>query len=317
MIMDGDRGDGMGRQLLLLLVTLIFPSLLLGQAKVGTAGAQFLELGVSARANGMGDAFVAVADDATAMYYNPAGLTQLYDREVAFTHIDYPAEIRYEYAGVAYPLYRFGGVIGIGFYALDAGDIRETTYEYPLGTGRTFGAREYAATLSYGRNLTDRFSVGVTLKFIDELYEDERSSGWAADVGTSYDTGFRSFKIAMVITNFGPDMTFVTESYPLPINFRFGGAINVIDGEHNKGVFSVEASHPSDNLEKYNAGFEYQYLDHYFLRVGEKFNYDEGTFSVGGGLKFPLSKMQLRVDYGYQDLGLLTQAHRFTIGLTF
>ncbi|MCX6830560.1 MAG: PorV/PorQ family protein, partial [candidate division Zixibacteria bacterium] len=253
------------RQLIIvLMVLLLLPGVLLGQAKVGTAGAQFLKLGVGARANGMGDAFVAVSNDATAMYYNPAGLTQLYDREVIFTHVDYPAEISYEFVGLAYPLYRVGGVLGFGFYMLNGGSFDETTHEYPLGTGRTFGAREYAATMSYGRNLTDRFSVGLTLKFIDELYEEERSSGWAADVGTNYDTGFRNFKISMVITNFGPDMTFVREGYPLPINFKFGGAINVLDGAKHKGVFALEAMHPSDNLEKYNAGFEYGYDGKYF-----------------------------------------------------
>ncbi len=306
------------RQLVILaLVMLLLPGVLLGQAKVGTAGAQFLELGVGARANGMGDAFVAVSNDATAMYYNPAGLTQLYDREVVFTHVEYPAEIAYEYAGMAYPLTRFGGVLGVGFYMLNGGSFDETTYEYPLGTGRTFGAREYAVGLSYGRNLTDRFSVGMTLKFIDELYEEERSSGWAADVGTNYDTGFRNFKISMVITNFGPDMTFVRESYPLPINFKFGGAINVLDGEHHKGVFALEATHPSDNLEKYNAGFEYGYDGKYFLRIGDKFNYDEGTISFGGGVRLPLNKRELRLDYAYQDLGKLNQAHRFTLGFKF
>ncbi len=300
-----------------LLAILLLPGLLYGQAKVATAGAQFLEIGVSGRAIGMGEAFVAVANDASAIYYNPAGLTQLYDREVVLSHISYVADIRYDFAGLAYPLYRLGGVLGIGFYSLDAGDMDETTYEYFKGTGRIFGARSYAATLSYGRALTDRFSVGVTMKLVDEMLEDERATGWAADVGTSYDTGFRNFKIAMVITNFGPDMTFIQEGYPLPINFRFGGAINVLDGEQHKGVFALEASHPSDNLEKYNAGFEYQYQDRYFLRLGQKFNYDEGSLSVGGGLRLPVNKMELRLDYGFQDLGILEQAHRFTFGLKF
>lgn len=300
-----------------LLAILLLPGVLYGQAKVATAGAQFLEIGVSGRAIGMGEAFVAVANDASAMYYNPAGLTQLYDREVVLSHISYVADIRYDFAGLAYPLYRLGGVLGVGFYSLDAGDMDETTYEYFRGTGRIFGARSYAATLSYGRALTDRFSVGVTVKLVDEMLEDERATGWAADVGTSYDTGFRNFKIAMVITNFGPDMTFIQEGYPLPINFRFGGAINVLDGEQHKGVFALEASHPSDNLEKYNAGFEYQYQDRYFLRLGQKFNYDEGSLSVGGGLRLPVNKMEMRLDYGFQDLGILEQAHRFTLGLKF
>lgn len=303
--------------LLSLLLLMLIPGLVYGQAKVGTAGAQFLEIGVSARAVGMGDAFVAVANDASAMYYNPAGLTQLYDREVMVAAIDYPADIQYGFAGIAYPLYRFGGVLGIGMYALNAGDMKETTYEYSNGTGRTFGAASYAAALSYGRNLTDRFSVGLTLKFIDEHYEDERSSGWAADVGTSYNTGFRNFKISMVITNFGPDMTFISESYPLPINFRFGGAIDVLSSERHRGTFSLEAQHPSDNLEKYNAGFEYGLDERYFLRVGERFQYDEGSFSVGGGIHLPLESLNMRLDYAYQDMGLLEQAHRFSFSVKF
>jgi hypothetical protein len=102
----------MKQLIIVLMLLLLLPVVLVGQAKVGTAGAQFLKLGVGARANGMGDAFVAVSNDATAMYYNPAGLTQLYDREIIFTHVDYPAEIAYEFVGLAYPLYRVGGVFG-------------------------------------------------------------------------------------------------------------------------------------------------------------------------------------------------------------
>jgi hypothetical protein len=303
--------------LTLLVLSVLLTGVAYGQAKVGTAGAQFLELGVSARAVSMGEAFVAVSNDATAVYYNPAGLTQLYDREVVFTHIEYPAEISYEFAALAYPLYGFGGVLGVGLYMLDAGEIDETTYEYPMGSGRTFGAKEYAAAVSYGRNLTDRFSIGVTLKFIDESYENERAAGWAADVGTNYDTGFRNFKISMVITNFGPDLTFLTDSYPLPINFKFGGAIDVLDGEKHQATFALEGWHPSDNLEKYNAGIEYSYNDRYFLRAGQRFNYDISGISLGGGLRIPLDNLEFRLDYAYRDMDLLTEAHRFTVGLRF
>ena len=91
----------------------------------------------------------------------------------------------------------------------------------------------------------------------------------------------------------------------------------MIDGERHKGTFSLEAQHPSDNLEKYNAGFEYSLDNHYFLRVGQRFQYDEGSFSVGGGIHVPFESMQLQLDYAYQDYGLLTQAHRFTLGLRF
>ena len=302
----------------------LLPGVVFGQAKVGTSGAQFLEIGVSARADGMGGAFVAVADDASALYYNPAGLVQLVGREVVLTWIEYPAEINYGFAGVVFPL-AFGGVLGFSFYGLSAGDIVETTYEYPLGAGRTFSAKDYAFGVSYGRYLTDRFSLGLTVKLIDELYQEERSTGWAADVGTNYNTGFRNFKITMVISNFGPDMKFISQPYPLPINFRFGAAIDVLDGGRHRATFAMEGSHPADNLEKYNAGLEYWYSDAFAVRVGNRFEHDlyreEGFWSGmtwGLGFRFALgSERHLFADYARQDLGVLGDADRFTFRMMF
>jgi len=293
-------------------------SLAYGQAKVGTTGAQFLEIGVSARADGMGGAFSAVADDATAMYYNPAGLVQLGGREAAFTLVSYPAEIQYMFAGVALPL-TFGGVLGISVYGLDAGDIPKTTYEYSLGVpGWTFGASDYALGVTYSRYLTDRFSLGVTAKWIDELYEEERATGWAADVGTCYNTGFRDFKITMVISNFGPDMKFISQPYPLPINFHFGAAIDVLDGGRHQATFAMEGSHPSDNLEKYNAGLEYWYSDVLAVRVGDRFEYDLSGVTWGLGFRVPVGKeRKLAVDYARQNFGVLGDIDRYTIGLSF
>lgn len=302
---------------LLFLVLLLLPGVLYGQAKVATAGAQFLEIGVSARAVGMGEAFISIADDATAIYYNPAGLTQLYEKEVIFTHIDYAAGINFEFGGLAYPLWSIGGVLGIGAYMLDAGDIDETTHEYPTGTGRIFGAKEYALSLSYARSLTDHFSVGVTAKMIDQVYEELRATGWAFDVGTTYDTGFRGFRISMMISNFGPDMTFITEEHPLPINFKFGGSINVLESDLHRATFALEGSHPSDNLEKYSGGIEYTFKDMFSLRMGQKFQIDAGGFSAGAGVLLPVNDWRIRMDYGYFDFGELDSVHRFTTGFSF
>jgi hypothetical protein len=302
---------------LLLLVLLMLPGVVYGQAKVATVGAQFLEIGVSARAVGMGEAFVSIADDASAIFYNPAGLTQLYEKELMFSHIDYTADINYEFGAMAIPIWSLGGVLGFGFYMLDGGTMNETTYEHPTGTGRTFGAKEYALSASYARSLTDHFSVGVTVKLIDELFEEERSTGWAADVGTIYDTGFRGFRISMVISNFGPDMSFIKEEYPLPINFKFGGAINIIESEYHRAILSMEGSHPSDNLEKYATGVEYTFKDMFSLRMGRKFQLDAGGFSAGAGVLLPVADWNIRMDYAYFDFGVLESVHRFTLGMSF
>ena len=298
----------------------LLPSYAHAQAKVGTTGAQFLELGVSSRAMGMAEAFTAVADDITAVYYNPAGLVNLYGYEAAFTLVQLPADVSYSFMGFGLPLESVGGVLGIGFYGLRSGDIIERTYERGTfeGTGRTFSWEDYAMSVSYGRYLTDRFAIGLSVKFIGSKSHDYSATGWAADVGTNYDTGFRGFKIAMSISNFGPDMTFINNSYPLPINFKFGGTINVIEGESHLVTFAAEGSHPSDNLEKYNAGIEYTFNERFSLRGGSRFNYDEDGFTAGGGIRVPFGEeSEIRLDYAFQDFGVLTEVHRFTMSLAF
>lgn len=288
------------------------------QDKVGTTGAQFLEVGVSPRADAMGGAFTAIADDVSAIYYNPAGLVQLENRQAMVSMIDYPADISYSFVGLAMPV-SFGGVLGVGYYGLDAGDIDVTTHQHPYGVdGWTFGAKDYALSLSYGRFLTDRFSLGVTVKLIDELYEEERATGWAADVGTQYNTGWRNFKITMLLANFGPDMRFITQDYPLPINFKFGGALDILDGPGHHAIMSIEGSHPADNREKYNMGVEYTFRDFASLRAGQRLEHDLGGMSIGGGLRFNLSeKYKARIDYGYQDFDALSEIHRFAMTVDF
>ena len=122
----------------------------------------------------------------------------------------------------------------------------------------------------------------------------------------------------MVITNFGPDLKFIDKAYPLPINFKFGGSIDLVQSRDNLVTISAEGSHPSDNLEKYNAGIEYSFKDRFSLRLGSRLHYDEDGLTFGGGLKLPFwGEKELRLDYAYQDFGILTQVHRFSMAISF
>lgn len=291
-----------------------------GQAKVGTTGAQFLELGVSARAMGMAEAFTAVANDVSAAYYNPAGLTALLGREAMFTYVAMPVDVSHGFFAIASPLESVGGVVAFSAYGLTSGYMTITTHERgtEVGTGQEFRADDLALGLSYGRYLTDRFSVGLTVKYIGEYFADETAHGWGADVGTSYDTGFRGFKISMIISNFGPDLKMIEKAYPLPINFKFGGCVNMLQGGEHLLTVAAEGSHPSDNLEKYNAGLEYTFKDRFILRSGTRMNYDVDGLTFGGGVRLPFQQdKEIRVDYAYQDFGILTQVHRFSLAVSF
>lgn len=321
-----------------LAILIIAPGVAFGQAKVGTAGAQFLEIGISARAIGMGEAFLGMADDASALYYNPAGVALLEQKELMITHIEYPADIQYEFLGLVLPTPQWYGNVGIALYWLHMDDMPVTTYEHPRGTGQTFTAADMALGLTYSASLTDHFSLGITLKYINSFLETEKATGWAADVGTFYQTGFRGFNISMIIANFGPDMKFITETYPLPIDFRFGTSINIIDQGNQKLTWALQASRPNDNLEKFNSGLEYWFNDTFALRVGKKFNYDyvnngnliEETgfeerrdfdvtsgMTFGGGLRLPFSSYTMQIDYAFQNMGYLDNVHRFSFDLRF
>jgi hypothetical protein len=321
-----------------LAILLCLPVLVFGQAKVGTAGAQFLKIGVSARSVGMGDAFIGVANDASALYYNPGGIAVLDNREVIATHIEYPANIKYEFAGIVWPTPQWFGAVGLSTYWLHTDDMLKTTYENPRGDGRTFTAADMALALTYGANLTDHLSVGLTFKYINQLLETERANGWASDAGIYYQTGYRDFKLCMMLANFGPDMKFITETYPLPMDFRFGSSINLMQGGMNKLTLALQASRPNDNLERFNGGLEYWYNNMFALRVGKRFSVDfsnngflqasgfddRQSFSgltsgitFGGGLKMPISTYSLQIDYAYQDMGFLESVHRVTFDFKF
>ena len=333
--------------ILTLVTTLILlPGLCWGQAKVGTSGVQFLKVGVSARAMGMAEAFLGVADDASALYYNPGGLLQLERPDHILTHISYPAGIAFEYLGSAWPLPRLNAAVGFQVTFLHTDEMDETTPEMPYGTGRTFTASDLAAGVSYAQQLTDKFSVGGTVKYIEERLADEKAIGVAFDIGTFYDTGWKSIIISMAITNFGPDMDFVDSPFPMPMNFKFGGSMRVLQAYPHELILAVEGWHPNDNLEQFNLGLEYGFMDMGFLRVGKKINgfkrysWDEyledndkdpyveypvinedGAIStdglcLGAGLKLNLPTIDLRIDYAFTKIDKLGSMSFFTLGIT-
>lgn len=307
-----------------------------GRGKVGTTGLQFLKIGTSARAVALGESFIALANDASAMFYNPAGMNQCTQREVIFTHTQWPAEISYEYLGGLIPVPKIG-VIGVQAAVLSTGDMKRTV-PYVGWTGEYFSANDWLVGISYARMLTDKFSVGGTLKFVAEWLDGSHVSVFAADVGTLFDVGFRGIKFGMTISNFGPNAKYHSEEFSLPINFKFGALADVFQLGLHRMQATLEGSHPSDNLEQVALGVEYSFGKYFALRGGYRMfvqleeldqvikvdashevNVDEPLEgpSFGLGLNLPVGNTAMRLDYAYSDFGYLDNGQRFTLSFQF
>jgi len=301
----------------------------LGSQRAGTAMAQFLKIGVGGRAVAMGESFVAVANDASALYWNPAGITQLEKNEVIFSHTNWPVDVKHQFVGYVHRL-SDQNMIGFSVTSLQTDDFEETTEFQPLGTGRfvTFG--DIALGLTFARKMTDRFSVGLTIKYIDETLDVLHARNLFVDFGTFFWTGFGSSRFAVSVTNFGtnvePSGTLVArdgseisdfQDFSPPTIFRFGFATEFIDNETHKVTASVQLNHLNDNAENFNAGVEYWWDGLLALRGGYRLNVDEESFTVGAGLALPLAFIDLDLDVSYTDFGRLGNASRVSANIKF
>jgi hypothetical protein len=288
--------------------------------KVGTLGGQSLKIGVGARAAAMGDAYVAIADDATAVYWNPAGIARLSGQSISINHTAWPADILFDQAAYVFNIKWIPGMLGVNVRALTMSRDKVRTAYLPDGTGETFDAGEWAYGLTYARALTDKFSAGLSVNYIQTGLDDVTGKSTTFDFGTLYDVGVLGAKIGMSIQNIGSDMTFIDEKVKMPVFFRVGGSFSVLQHGESRLLTSAEFTHPPDNSEKLNLGAEYAFHDYLFLRGGYKLNYDTEGLTAGFGVKFPLTLVKssvARLDYAYSDLKFLSQAHRVSVNVSF
>jgi hypothetical protein len=314
-------------------------------SKVGTTSAQFLKIGVG-RATGMGEAFGAIADDVSASYFNPAGLAQLTKKEALLSHIDWISDLNHDYVSLALPVNRLG-VIAFSVTALTMSNMERLWIDDPAtvireddSTGLYFGAMDVAFAVSYARQITDKLAFGFTGKAVSQTIYNMSASGAALDLGLLYRTGFKSLRLAAIVSNFGSSMAFsglalefqdttyqvkpraryVTTATPLPTTFRFGLAYDLLDQPDNKLTFALDVLHPNDINETVNFGFEYIFRKIFFVRTGYIFNNDlsyaeaikyQTGLSAGVGFMTNITPaVNIRIDYCYRDMGWLKASHR-------
>jgi len=174
----------------------------------GTSG-EFLLLGAGARGLALGGAYAAMASDASALYYNPAGLSLMERPEAMISSYSYVAETNYFWGGLGFPFSGGARAIGVSLGSFGFGDQTVYTLEDPDGTsGRTYNVRQTFFQGTYAQNFSDRFSAGLSLKWITDKLGDVRADGFAVDLGTNFHAtlGQRAIRAAFTIQNLGPGL---------------------------------------------------------------------------------------------------------------
>ena len=287
-------------------------------AKVGTYSLQFLKIGVSARAAAMGNAFTALSNDATATYWNPAGLVDLTRTSVSLNHTWWPADINMDYAAAGFTLPFVPGNFGVSARALTMDPQVERTIFLPQGTGQTFDAGDMSFGLSYAKFFTDKFSSGGSVHFIHSGLAEKSVNTFAVDFGLIYRIGLWGMRLGMLIQSLGAKVDYDDRASKMPTIFKVAMAATPYSLGVNSFQTVFEFTHPSDNQERINVGGEYAFNQFFYLRGGYNFNSDTEGLAGGLGLRIDTSQTSdLVVDYAWTDLDFLDQVHRISLAFSY
>jgi hypothetical protein len=254
----------------------------------GTTSAEFLLLGAGARGTALGGSFAAIATDVSSLYYNPAGAAMLDQAGLTIGTYDYVASTRYSWAGVAFPL--SGGSRTVGFQLGTFGFKDQPVYteEQPNGTGATYSVSETFVGATFAQNFSDRFSAGLTAKYVDDRLGTVKGSAFAVDFGTNFHASLSNHpvKFSFVLANLGSNLTYtgtgleggvprtpipgedqvptlpqqanlLTKDFPLPTTFRIGLAYDLLTGENNRLTFLGDFNQPNNNAPGFVFGSEW------------------------------------------------------------
>lgn len=270
----------------------------------GTTAAAFLRIDTNARPAGMGGAFCAVADDIGALSYNPAGLTQMDERQLSLSHNEWIEGIRTEYLGYAYPVNK-RVVAGFSLTYLSVGGLVERDIDGEE-SGRTFGSEDFAAVGGLGVRLSPALSIGGSVKFISESVKDRSDSAVAFDAGALYELS--SMKLGAALQNAGTSIKLGQDAYALPLALRAG--IDYYAADSCDLVLDIAKGLPGPLDARFGA--EWMATSYFILRAGYKVNPDANTgsgFSAGFGLSF----RKYFFDYAVLPYGDFGVTHRVSL----
>ena len=318
---------------------------LCGQSKTGTTVGQFLLIEPSARIAAMGNAGVTVFDEASSAYYNPAALGHMAVSDAQFTHSAWLADIAYNYAIAAVRISPTSS-LSVAVTSLNSGEIAVRTVEQPLGTGERYTVSNTAIGIGYGQRITDRFSAGFMVNYIQETIWHSSISAFGVNFGTLYQITADGMQLGASISNFGTRAQYdgrdlrvrydfdptrygdnsslpaelLTDQFSLPVVFRVGFGVPIALDDNNSIRLAVDAFHPSDNSESISFGGEYLFMKTFSLRAGYQHLFEtdsEVGITLGGGVNYEMTPYNVRVDYAWAKHNYLGDMQRFTVGVSF
>ena len=317
--------------------------------KLAQTGFKFLALGAGAQQAALGDASTAALGNASAMFYNTASIAftdQYADAWVG--HTQWIADIKHYHAAVfVRPFNGLYGILGFSYQYVDYGEVQSTILasnsQGYLDAG-IIKPNAYALGISYAKALSDRFAVGANVKFVgqnlgtstlgvtymqntsgeDDSFTADRSKEYKLDniptfdFGILYRTGLKSLTFGMSVRNFAREVSYVEENFQLPLTFRIGVAMNVMDllefdPEFQRLQVTLDAEHPRDFSEQIKVGLEYVFASTVALRVGYVSPADEYDLSYGFGLQTALAGTRFSIDYAYTPFGRFDPINRFSV----
>jgi hypothetical protein len=316
-------------------------------SKTGTTAAKFLSIGIGPRAISMGGAFSSVANDASAMYWNPAGVAYADQFQALFSYTSLFAGINLSYFGIVLPAGSVGN-FAVSVTAINYGNIDVTTETQPEGTGETFTPSSYAIGLTYSRFITNEFLVGATAKLVTEGIYHSNATGVAFDIGTIFKTPFYGVKFASSITNFGTkmqmsgndllirynvdptragsnntvDANIATDQFDLPLRLQIGLSKDYQLFDNQRLTLAVDGVVPNDNNEWVDVGGELALFNNMvMLRGGYKALFlkdSQEGLTLGVGFNYARAGfIDIGIDYSYQQFKYLGNVNSFGVLLKF
>lgn len=259
----------------------------------GRATAEFLNIGVGARAAGLGGAYSAIASDASAVYWNPGGVAGIDNTQFFVSHISWYQDINYEYFGVSHPtserLTLSASVAYLSYGSIEGYD------EYDNPTGDVNSTYDMAGGVSLGYALTDNLALGVTAKYVMLSLAGETANAFAADFGASVNLHKLSF--GAVVSNFGQKVSFNNVDENLPTALRVGVSYALMESF----LAAVEVEHQFYGDLMVHNGMEYSYEGRYFVRAGLCHYADVDGRDFSDGLTFGVGALlgPAQFDYAY------------------